>query len=82
MNRAKHIAVIAAATLMDSYGNSIKPANLLMPLGSGENEKDLLRTILTGMTGTPMPAFAEALNDEEAWQIVLLISDWRRSKAF
>ena len=73
---------IAAATLMDSYGNSIKPANLLMPLGCGENEKDLLRTILTGMTGTPMPAFAEALNDEEAWQIVLLISDWRRSKAF
>jgi cytochrome c oxidase cbb3-type subunit 2 len=71
----------AAATLMDSYGHPVRPANLLTPLGCGESEEDLLRTILTGMTGTPMPAFAEALNEEEVWKIVLLISEWRRSKA-
>ena len=73
---------IAAGALEDSYGHPIQPANLLLPLGCGESEKDLLRTILTGMTGTPMPSFAEALSDREAWQIVLLISDWRLSNAF
>lgn len=72
---------MAATTLEDSYGQPIRPSNLLMPLGCGETEEDVLRTILTGMTGTPMPAFEEALNEEEAWQIVLLIFDWRRSKA-
>ena len=64
-------------SLEDSDGNPLPPANLRMPLGCGDLEEDILRTILTGMSGTPMPSFAEALSPKEVWQIVSLLSEWR-----
>jgi len=51
----------------------------LIPLGCGDSEEDMLRTIWTGMSATAMPSFAEALSPKEVWQIVLLISEWRSS---
>lgn len=45
---------------------SIKPADLTKrPLRSGSTPQDLVRTILTGLDGTPMPAYQFILDDEE-----------------
>lgn len=66
-----------ANSLEDSEGNPLPPSNLRAPLGCGNREEDILRTILTGMTGTPMPSFADALSPKEVWQIVTLLSEWR-----
>ncbi|MBT5927209.1 MAG: c-type cytochrome [Verrucomicrobia bacterium] len=69
----------ASSSLEDSEGHPLPPANLLIPLGCGDSEEDMLRTIWTGMSATAMPSFAEALSPKEVWQIVLLISEWRSS---
>ena len=69
----------AAKAMEDSHGNRMAPANLLVPLGCGDREEDILRTLMTGMSGTPMPSFSEALSPDEAWKIVLLLSDWRHT---
>jgi hypothetical protein len=41
-----------------------------MPLKGGSTPGDLYRTIATGLDGTPMPAFAEALSAEALWALV------------
>jgi mono/diheme cytochrome c family protein len=62
---------IAAATLLDQWGDPIRPANLLAPLlHSGNEPSDLHRVLLTGIGGTPMVSFADALNDQQRWEIV------------
>lgn len=71
---------VAAKGMVDSDGNPIQPANLRVPLGCGDRPEDILRTLMTGMTGTPMPAFGEALTPEQAWQIVMLLQTWRHSE--
>ena len=70
----------AASTLKDSDERPLAPANLLMPLGCGDREEDMVRTIMTGMSGTPMPSFSDALSSEEVWKIVMLLVEWRRSQ--
>jgi cytochrome c oxidase cbb3-type subunit I/II len=71
----------AANAFEDSDGNPLPPANLRMPLGCGEREEDILRTMLTGMSGTPMPSFEDALSPLEMWQIVTLLTEWRKAPA-
>ena len=36
----------------------------------GTADKDLWRTFLTGMNGTPMPSFADTVTPEDAWHLV------------
>jgi cytochrome c oxidase cbb3-type subunit I/II len=67
----------AAKTLEDSEGNPLPPANLRIPLGCGDREADILRTIVTGMSGTAMPSFADTLSPRQMWQIVTLLFEWR-----
>lgn len=53
----------AAATLKDNWGNPIKAYNFvaLRQFKCGNDDRDLFRTLQTGMTGSPMPSFADAL---------------------
>ncbi len=53
----------SASTLKDDWGNAIKPYNfvLLKQFKCGNEDADLFRTLQTGMTGSPMPSFVEAL---------------------
>lgn len=53
----------AARTLVDDWGQPIKPYNFvaLKKFKCGNDDADLFRTLMTGMTGSPMPSFAEAL---------------------
>lgn len=60
-----------AATLKDALDRPIKPANLRSPyLRSGKTHRDLIRVLMTGLNGTPMISFAEALTPEQMWNVV------------
>src|SRR5262249_4704471 len=44
---------------------SIKPSDLTRrPLKSGPTTRDLVRTLLTGLDGTPMPSYYQVLEDD------------------
>jgi mono/diheme cytochrome c family protein len=61
----------AARSRRDAWGNPTRPSNLTWrPLKRGADPADLYRTILTGLDGTPMPAFADALDARQAWALV------------
>jgi len=58
----------------DDWGDAISPTDLTMkPFKSGPNPEDLYRTISTGLNGTPMPSYADALLPEERWSLVYYI---------
>lgn len=70
---------IAAATLRDQWNEPIRPANLVAPLlHSGNEPSDLHRVLLTGIGGTPMVSFAEALSVEQRWDVVAYLVGLRR----
>jgi mono/diheme cytochrome c family protein len=61
--------------LKDDWGQSIRPTDLtLKPFKSGPEPEDLFRTLSTGLNGTPMPSYAEALSDTERWALVAYIT--------
>jgi mono/diheme cytochrome c family protein len=62
----------SATTLMDDWGHPIKPADLTQKWtfrGGGARE-DVFRTLSTGLNGTPMPSYVDALNPEDRWALV------------
>ena len=49
---------------------SIKPSDLTRrPLKSGPTPEDIVRTLLTGLDGTPMPSYYQVLEDDELWDL-------------
>jgi cytochrome c oxidase cbb3-type subunit 2 len=65
---------LSGKDLKDESGNRIEPADVtLRPFKSGPNAADLYRTINTGLNGTPMPSYAEALSRKEHWALVYYI---------
>ena len=64
----------ASKGLVDVWENSITPATLTAPhLKSGDRPEDLYRTIATGLDGTPMVGFNDALKTEQIWELVEFI---------
>src|SRR5258706_7736201 len=61
----------SARTLVDDWGFSIKPADFTQrwTFRGGPTREDIFRTMTTGLNGTPMPAFGDALKPEERWAI-------------
>jgi cytochrome c oxidase cbb3-type subunit 2 len=52
----------------------IKPADLTQrPLKGGATPQDLYRTLMTGLDGTPMPSYKDALEEAEFWALVFFI---------
>ncbi len=66
----------SALTLKDDTGFAIRPANLAQPwtFRGGATREDVFRTLTTGLNGTPMPSFKDALKDEERWQLTDFIA--------
>ena len=63
-----------ASELRDAWGYSIRPADLtLRPLKGGSAPTDLYRTLSTGLNGTPMPSYHDALTEEERWALVAYV---------
>jgi mono/diheme cytochrome c family protein len=61
----------SASTLTDDLGHPIRAANLTQPwtFRGGPTRDDIFRTMTTGLNGTPMPSFADALTPELRWAI-------------
>jgi mono/diheme cytochrome c family protein len=66
----------SATTLKDDLGHSIRPANLAQSwtFRGGSTREDIFRTMSTGLNGTPMPSFLEALQPEQRWAITDFIT--------
>lgn len=62
----------SAHTLTDSKGNPIVPFDLTsgMQFKCGDSSRGLFRDLLTGLDGTPMPSFSDALTPDQAWDLV------------
>lgn len=53
---------------------SVKPTDLTQrPLKSGPTPRDIFRSILTGLDGTPMPAYYLTLDNEEIWDLAYYV---------
>jgi mono/diheme cytochrome c family protein len=61
----------SAPTLKDDWGYPIRAANLTQSwtFRGGSSREDVFRTMSTGLNGTPMPSFLEALTPEQRWAI-------------
>ena len=61
----------SASTLKDDWGHPIRAANLAQSwtFRGGSTREDIFRTMSTGLNGTPMPSFLEALTPEQRWAI-------------
>ncbi len=61
----------SALTLVDAFGNGIPPRNYHRAgdFKRGHTLRDVALTIHTGNNGTPMPAFDEALSEEQVWEL-------------
>jgi mono/diheme cytochrome c family protein len=61
----------SAPTLLDDLGHPIRPADFTQrwTFRGGPTREDIFRTMTTGLNGTPMPAFGDALKPEERWAI-------------
>ena len=66
----------SASTLADDLGHPIRAANLTQPwtFRGGPTREDIFRTMTTGLNGTPMPSFADALTPELRWAITDFIT--------
>jgi len=64
----------SAPTLRDDWGDFIRVADLTMPwtFRGGATRADIFRTLTTGIYGTPMASFGDALTVEQRWALV----DW------
>ncbi|MBI2486075.1 MAG: c-type cytochrome [Deltaproteobacteria bacterium] len=70
--------------LKDDLGNRIKPSNITRGVFKcGDSSADIYRTIVTGMDGTPMPSYADSIQDEkDRWYLVSYIRSLKRKKNF
>src|SRR5688572_1386716 len=66
----------SASTLADDYGYPIRAANLSQrwTFRGGATREDIFRTLSTGLNGTPMPSFRDALKPEERWELTDFIA--------
>lgn len=60
--------------LHDQRGLTVMPMDLTRPemFGNGDSPEDIYRTLMTGLDGTPMPAYAAHFNgrETELWDLV------------
>ena len=61
----------SALTLMDDWGRPIRPFDFSGGhLKCGGENRDIYRVFMTGLNGTPMPSYADAMTPEQAWNLV------------
>ena len=61
----------SAPTLKDDWDVPIRPADLAQSwtFRGGSSREDIFRSMSTGLNGTPMPSFVDALTPEQRWAI-------------
>lgn len=73
----------SAFELTDNAGHLIYPADLTQPwtFRGGMTPEEIYLRLRTGLTGSPMPSFADALSEEETWDLVNYILSLSPEKA-
>jgi cytochrome c oxidase cbb3-type subunit 2 len=72
----------SAAELKDDNGLPIKPRNFgdASQYVGASDPRGVYQTFITGIDGTPMPSFADFLQEEQRWQLVWYVmslrTDW------
>ena len=66
----------SSPTLTDDFGRPIRVADLAQSwtFRGGSSREDIFRTMSTGLNGTPMPSFTDALKPEQRWAITDFIA--------
>ena len=62
----------SAPTLTNDWGDPIRPADLTKrwTFRGGSKREDIYRTFTTGLNGTPMPSYADLIQEEDRWHLV------------
>lgn len=56
--------------LMDDWSSAIRPANLTkLTIKSGKSVKDIYKTLLVGVNGTPMSSYKDVYTDDQLWDL-------------
>jgi mono/diheme cytochrome c family protein len=65
----------AADTLKDDWGAPIVPYDFTQAgrMKGGSAPRDVYRTLVAGIGGTPMPSYADALSSEELWGVAYYV---------
>jgi cytochrome c oxidase cbb3-type subunit 2 len=68
----------SAGQLRDDLGRPLRPADLARrPLKSGDGPEAIYRTLATGVGGTGMPSYLDALTPDELWPLVRYVETFR-----
>jgi cytochrome c oxidase cbb3-type subunit 2 len=72
----------SAPSLTDSKGFPITPFDFTSGtrFKCGESDQAIFRDLITGLDGTPMPSFADALKPDQVWDIAHYINALRTGK--
>jgi cytochrome c len=72
---------LSAATLKDDWGHHIRPADMTQrwTFRGGPTRQDIFRTFSTGLNGTPMPSYFDAVAVEDRWHLVNYITSLGQS---
>lgn len=73
----------SAGELMDDFGQPILPADLSAPwyFRGGPSAGDIYLRLKTGLTGSPMPSYAEVLSDDELWDLAYFVDSLAEDQA-
>jgi cytochrome c oxidase cbb3-type subunit I/II len=64
----------SAHELKDDWGNPIVPYNLTEGhIKCGDTAADIYRVFITGLSGTPMPSYADSINKDDSWDLAHFI---------
>jgi mono/diheme cytochrome c family protein len=68
--------------LTDSKGYPITPYDFTSTteFKCGETDQDLFKVLMTGLDGTPMPSFSDALDAGQIWDLVHYVQTFRQKK--
>ena len=63
---------LSAKTLTDDWGDHIRPADMhkRWTFRGGPSRTDIYRTFTTGLNGTPMPSYADTMDNDARWDLV------------
>lgn len=65
----------SATGMVDGTGRPIRPANLARGIFKGGAGRTVIyRTIMTGLSGTPMPSFGDSLEEPQRWDLVAYVA--------
>jgi cytochrome c oxidase cbb3-type subunit 2 len=64
-----------SAKNLTSGGRPTRPADLTRrPFKGGDRPEDIYRMLATGLDGTPMPSYRDALDEEDLWALAIYVT--------